>query len=184
MRKRLFLSIAIAALVGSACATKEPDVSAQRRSLDEQADTALSTLDAKVPSSRELVAKARGVLVFPDVKTAGLVIGGSWGQGVLRTSGSTTGYYRTGSASAGLVAGGDSKAVYVLFMTQESLDKFTQSDGWTIGADAAGTFAIYGADASVNTQTGQRPVVGYVLANSGLLLNVSLNGAKISRMDL
>jgi lipid-binding SYLF domain-containing protein len=113
-----------------------------------------------------------------------LVIGGSWGEGVLRSGGTTAGYFRTGGASVGLLAGGDSKAVYVLFMTQEALDKFNRGDGWTIGADASVTFATYGGDASVDTRTEQHPVIGYVLTNSGLLLNVSLDGAKVSRLGI
>ncbi len=184
MRKRLFISIAIATMIASACATKDPNAAAQRRSLDAQADAALSRLNAKVPGSAELVAKARAVLVFPSVMTAGLVIGGSWGEGVLISDGSTAGYYSTGGASAGVLAGADSKAVFVLFMTQESLDKFRRGYRWTIGADASVTLAKAGADASVDTQTGQHPVIAYVLANSGLLVDVSLDGARINRLDI
>ena len=184
MRKRLFISVAIAALIGSACATKDPDSAAQRRSIDAQTDEALATLSAKVPGSSELVSKARGVLVFPSVVTAGLVLGGSWGEGALRSGGSTVGYYSTGGASAGVIAGADSKSIYVLFMTDEALEKFRRGYGWTVGADASVTVMRTGADASVDTQSGQHPVIAYVLAKSGLLLDVSLEGAKVSRVDI
>jgi len=184
MKKRLFLSILIATVIGSACATKNPDFFAQRKRLDTQADAALATLNAKVPGSAELISKARGVLVFPSVMTAGLVVGASWGEGVLRSEGRTAGYYATGGASAGVVAGADSKAVYVLFMTQEALEKFRNGYGWTAGVDASVTLAKSGADASVDTQSGQHPVIAYVLANSGLLVDVSLDGAKIHRLDI
>lgn len=185
MNKRLFMSLAAVTLLGSACATADlQDPAAERRSLDASADNALATLGANVKGSRELVAKARGVLVFPSVMTAGLVVGGSWGEGVLRSQGVTAGYYSTGGASAGLLAGADSKAVYVLFMTEDALDKFKRSGGWTVGADAAITLVKSGADASVDTMTAQHPVIGYVLANSGLLLDVSLDGQKISKLNL
>ena len=184
MRKRLFISLAVVALIASACATIDPDSAAQRRSIDAQTDEALATLSAKVPGSSELVAKARGVLVFPSVMTAGLVVGGSWGEGVLRSDGGTAGYYSTGGALAGVLAGADSKAVFVLFMTQEALDKFRRGYRWTVGVDASVTLARVGADASVDTQTGQHPVIAYVLANTGLLLDVSLDGAKINRLDI
>ncbi len=184
MRKRLFISIAIATLVGSACASKEHDFFAQRQRIDAQSDAALATLSSKVPGAGELVAKARGILVFPSVMTAGLVVGGSWGEGVLRSEGKSAGYYGTGGASAGVLAGADSKAVYVLFMTQEALDKFRNGYGWTVGIDASVTIARSGADASVDTQTSQHPVIAYVLANSGLLVNVSLDGTKIRRLDI
>src|ERR1700749_1669728 len=79
MRKRLFISLTVVALIGSALAARDPDSATQRRSIDVQTDEALATLTAKVPGSSELVAKARGGLVFPSVMTAGLVGGGSWG---------------------------------------------------------------------------------------------------------
>ena len=184
MNKRLFISLAVTAFIASACATKDPDAATERRTLDAQADAALARLGSQVPGSRERVAKARGVLVFPEMKTAGLVVGGSRGRGVLRSGAGTAGYYHTSGASIGLLAGGDSKAVYVLFMTQEALDKFNRGNGWTIGADASVTFATHGGDASIDTETGRHPVIGYVLTNSGLLLNASLDGAKVSRLDI
>lgn len=183
MRTRQFLSIAVAAVLGAACATPEPQTAVQRQSLDAQADAAFATLSSKVPDSRELVAKARGVLVFPSVMTAGLVIGGSWGQGVLRSDGRTVGYYDIGGASAGVIAGADSRAIYVLFMTQEALDKFLNSSGWTMGVDASVTLVHVGADASVDTRTGQRPVIAYALSNSGLLVDISLDGTRVRRAD-
>ena len=184
MRKRLFIAMTVATLIGSACASKDNDAAAQRRSLDAQADAALATLTAKVPGSGELVAKARGTLVFPNVMTAGLVIGGSWGEGVLRSGGGTAGYYSTGSASVGALAGAESKAVYVLFMTQEALDKFRAGNGWTVGADASVQIVRAGGDAAIDTRTAQHPVIGYVLTKTGLLVDVSLDGAKVSRMDI
>ena len=121
--------------------------------------------------------------MYPEVKTAGLVLGGFWRKGVLRTGGSTAGYCRTGGASVGLLAGSDPKAVCILFMTQEALDKFNRGHGWTIGAEASVTFATQGGDASVDTRTAGHPVIGYLLTNSGLLVTVSLDGAKASRLD-
>jgi lipid-binding SYLF domain-containing protein len=72
----------------------------------------------------------------------------------------------------------------VLFMTQESLNKFRNGYGWTVGVDASVTLARSGADAGVDTQTGQHPVIAYVLTNSGLLVDISLDGAKIRRLDI
>ena len=130
-----------------------------------------------------MTAKAKGVLVFPTVVSAGLGVGGSYGQGALRVGGRTEGYYSTTAASVGLLAGADSKAVFVLFMTQESLDKFRASKGWTAGADASVTMLKVGASAAVDTQTMQQPVVGYALSNAGLMANLSLDGTKINKID-
>jgi lipid-binding SYLF domain-containing protein len=74
--------------------------------------------------------------------------------------------------------------VYILFMTDESLNKFRASNGWTVGADASISLIKTGASASIDTQTAQQPVVGYVLTNAGLMANLALDGTKITRLDV
>jgi len=187
MNKRSFLAAGLLAALATACTTTSStggDPAARRTSIDSSVDSALSKLYAQVPGSRELTGMAKGVLVFPSVVSAGLGVGGSYGQGALRVGGKTDGYYSTTAASVGLLAGADSKAVYVLFMTQEALDKFRASRGWTAGADASVTMLKVGASAAVDTQTAQQPVVGYALSNAGLMANLSLDGTKVNKLDL
>ena len=160
------------------------DPSAKRQSIDANVDGALSRLYAQDPSSRELIAKARGVLVFPSIVSAGFVVGGSYGQGALRVRGRSEQYYSTAAGSVGLLAGAESKAVYILFMTQEALDKFQSSKGWTVGADASVTVINVGANAQVDSKTAQQAVVAYVLTNGGLMANLSLEGTKVTPLAL
>jgi lipid-binding SYLF domain-containing protein len=56
---------------------------AYRAAIDASTDAAMSKLFARVAGSRELVAKAQGTLVFPNVVTARLVVGSSYGKGEL-----------------------------------------------------------------------------------------------------
>ena len=186
MDKRSLLAGGLLAVLVTACSTSttSSDAASKRRSIDASVDGALSKLYAQVPGSRELTGKAKGVLVFPAVVSAGLGVGGSYGQGALRVGGRTDGYYSTTAASVGLLAGADSKAVYVLFMTQEALDKFRASRGWTAGADASVTMIKVGATAAIDTQTMQQPVIGYALSNAGLMANLSLDGTKVNKLDL
>jgi lipid-binding SYLF domain-containing protein len=156
----------------------------QRVSIDAGVDAAMTNLDSQVPGARELLRNARGVLVFPGVVSAGLVVGGAYGKGALRENGRTAGYYSTTTASIGWLAGAESKAVFVLFMTKESLDKFVASQGWTAGVDASVTLLKIGADGHVTTQTAQGPIVGFVLTNGGLMADLSVEGAKISKIAL
>ena len=86
--------------------------------------------------------------------------------------------------SAGLLAGADSKAVYILFLTDDALNKFRASNGWTAGADASVSVLNAGAAASVDTETGKKPVVGYILTNGGLMANLAIDGTKVNRLDL
>ena len=187
MNKRSFLATGMLAVLASACTTTSStsaDPMAKRKSIDAEVDAALAKLFAQVPGSRELVAKSRGVLVFPSVISAGFGVGGSYGQGALRTAGRTEGYYSTTAASVGLLAGGESKAVYLLFMNDQAISKFRGSKGWTAGADASVTMLKVGASAGVDTATAQAPVVGYALTNAGLMANLSIDGTKVNRLDL
>ncbi|HYP85459.1 BPSL1445 family SYLF domain-containing lipoprotein [Variovorax sp.] len=190
MYKRTFMAFGAAALLAlTACTTttsagKDGDPAAKRRSIDSGVDAALSKLYAQAPGSREMVSKAKGVLVFPSVISAGLGVGGSYGEGALRVGNATSAYYSTAAAAVGLLAGADSKAVFVLFMNDESLNKFRNSKGWTAGADANVTLLKTGANVGVDTQTMRSPVVGYVLSNAGLMANASIDGTKVTKLDL
>jgi lipid-binding SYLF domain-containing protein len=113
-------------------------------------------------------------------RTGGLVT--QYGRGALRVNGRTEAFYSTTAGSLGLQAGAQSKAVIYLFTTQQALDKFRNSEGWTVGADATVALANIGANGSVDTNTLQQPVIGFVLTNVGLEAGVSLQGAKIDRI--
>jgi len=120
----------------------------------------------------------------PDVIGASFVVGAQYGRGALRVDRRTEAYYSTTAGSLGFQAGAQSKAVIYLFTTQQALDKFRDSKGWTVGADATVALATIGANGSVDTNTAQQPVVGFVLTNVGLEAGVSLQGAKIERVQL
>jgi lipid-binding SYLF domain-containing protein len=156
----------------------------KRQSIDASVDGTMSRLYTSVSGSRELVSKARGVLVFPSVLQVGFVVGGQYGEGALRVGGHSVGYYSTVSGSFGLTAGAQSKAIIFLFMTQDALDKFRNSDGWSAGADASVALVKIGANGAVDTTTATAPVQAFVLTNAGLMADVSLNGTKVSRLKI
>ena len=188
MNKRLFIATLASVVVFAAgCTTSGPgtgDPAARRKAIDAAVDSSLSTLFQQVPDSRDLVGRAAGVLVFPNVMEAGFVVGASRGQGALRVGGKTVSYHATTSGSLGLQAGAQSTAVFLLFMTQDALQRFQNSRGWTVGADASVTLLTVGATAQVTTATAQQPVIGYVLSNRGLMAGVSLDGARVTQINL
>jgi lipid-binding SYLF domain-containing protein len=87
-------------------------------------------------------------------------------------------------ASVGLLAGAQSQAVFILFMTEESLKRFEASRGWTAGVDGSVAMLNVGANAQVTTQTARQDIIGFVLTNAGLMGNLSLNGNRITPLDL
>jgi lipid-binding SYLF domain-containing protein len=181
------LAMAALALLGSGCSTTggaSGDPAAQRQALNSQADNALARLFKEARDSEDLVKQARGVLVFPNFVSAGFIVGGASGQGLLREGGKTVSYHRMTEGSVGLLAGAQSQSVFILFMTDDALSRFKSSNGWTVGADAGVTLLTVGADARVTGRTAQQPVVGFVLSNSGLMASLSLNGSRVTPLNL
>jgi len=167
------------AMVG--CTTTKPETQSAPRAdsttVNARANAALERLYQTAPGSKEMVARSKGVLIFPSVIGGSFVIGVEHGRGVLRVGGQNKGFYSTTGASVGWQAGGQSKAVIYVFNTQEALDKFLASDGWSVGADATVAAGKVGANGSVDTTTAQGPVTSYVLTNAGLEAGVSLQGS-------
>ncbi|KQQ39929.1 twin-arginine translocation pathway signal [Duganella sp. Leaf126] len=184
-------ALALAALTLTACTTTtqtggavKTDPAAARTDIERGAYNTLERLYTEVKGSRELVRKANGVLVFPNVLAAGLVVGGEYGRGVLRTGGQSVNYYSLASLSVGFQAGAQSKAIVVLFMSKDALDKFRNSKGWTAGVDGSVAVINVGANGEIATNTVNNPVQALVLTNAGLMANLSLEGTKITRLDL
>jgi lipid-binding SYLF domain-containing protein len=186
MNRRNLLLYASATVVAGCSTTtgSSGDASAKRREIDASVDGALTDLYNQASGSRELAAKAKGILVFPKVVSAGFMIGGSYGEGALRKTGMNTAYYKVTAGSVGLLAGAQSKAMYLFFMTQDALQKFESSEGWTVGADASVAVADIGASANIDTRTAQAPIIGFVRSTGGLMANVSIDGTKISKLAL
>ncbi|WP_019140147.1 BPSL1445 family SYLF domain-containing lipoprotein [Noviherbaspirillum massiliense] len=156
----------------------------RRRDINSAAETTLERLYTTGRGSRELVDKASGVLVFPSVIAAGLGVGGEYGEGVLRVGGKPVDYYNLISASIGLQIGAQSKAIVFLFMSQDALSKFRESKGWSVGADASVAVLKVGANGNIDVTQATGPVVAFVLTNAGLMANLTLEGTKITRLNI
>lgn len=186
---KLGTAIAAATFALAGCTTTttgsgdNSSIVSKRHTINTNADQALSRLYVAAPGSRELVNKARGVLVFPSVLAAGFVVGGQYGEGALRVNGETTGYYSTTSASVGLQIGAQSKAIIILFMTQDALDKFRATKGWSVGGDASVAVLKVGANGAIDSNSVRAPIDAFVLSNGGLMANLSLEGTKVNRLD-
>ncbi|WP_447775897.1 BPSL1445 family SYLF domain-containing lipoprotein [Variovorax boronicumulans] len=186
---RLLAAAAIAStLAVTGCTVTRPtgaasDVPASSPSaIDAQVDASLARLYDTVTGSRALVAGAQGVLVFPSVVGGSLGVGAEYGRGALRTAGRTQAYYSTTAGSIGFQAGAQSKAVFYVFTSKEALDKFRQSRGWTVGADATVALARYGANGVIDSSTFRQPVVAFVVTNVGLEAGASVQGAKVTEI--
>ncbi len=191
MKKRDFLVIGAAAVAApvlmAGCTTTggaSGDPAEQRRVIDAEVDAALTRLFREAPGSKELIDRSQGVLVLPRVVSGGFIFGAAGGRGALRVGGKSASYWSMAEGQVGLLAGAQSQAMFVVFMTPAALAGFTKGSGWTAGVDGNITLITVGANANLTTQTAQQPIVGFVLTNSGLMAGISFQGSRFSRMAI
>ena len=156
---------------------------ATKAEIDEHVHATMRQFYDLNPQHKGLVARAKGVLVFPKITKGGVGVGGQFGEGALRIDGKDVAYYSIASGSVGLTLGLAKHKEVILFMTQEALDKFQNSHGWSIGADTGVAILSKGGGGDYDTQTLQRPILGFVFGEKGLIGDASLEGSKVSKID-
>jgi lipid-binding SYLF domain-containing protein len=151
-------------------------------SLDEKVGATLREFHRQVRGTRELVANAAAVLVFPTVIKAGMGIGGEYGEGALLARGRSVEYYNTASASFGFQLGAQARSIIIVFLTEKALSDFQRIDGWKVGVDGSVALVNVGAGGSIDTNRIVSPIIGFIFDGKGLMYNLTLEGTKISRM--
>ena len=153
------------------------------KEIDVSVDVAIERFFKQVQGAKEFVNASKGMLVMPNVKKAAFIIGGEYGEGALRVGGKSVDYYNTISGSIGLQIGGQSKDIILLFMTDEALKQFRASKGWEAGVDGNVALITVGAGERADTRTLKDPIVGFVFDAKGLIADISIKGAKFSKLD-
>ena len=161
-----------------------PSFGKTAKELDASADAAMDRFYKLVKDGKEVVAKSKGMLILPNVKKGALIIGAEYGQGAMRIGGKTVEYYSMGSGSVGLQIGGQSKDIIIAFMSSAALKKFRESKGWEAGVDGGITLINAGESGSAITAMANQPIVAFVLDAKGLMVDVSMKGAKFNKLDM
>ena len=178
-RRALFPLVASMFAVGTTARRSEAASAAE---IDSDVNVTLNRLFRQVPGSQDLANRAFGILVFPSIVKAGIWIGGEYGEGALRINKKTAGYYNSISASIGFQFGVQARSVVIMFMTPESLASFRRKNGWKVGVDGSVAIVTIGAGGAVDTNQIRQPVIGFILDERGLMVNLTLEGSKISRI--
>ena len=151
--------------------------------LDRDVDNAIQKLYTVSAAAKQLSKTAKGMLVFPDVVKAGLLVGGQYGKGALRIGGETTGYYSTAAASYGLQAGAQSFGYAMFFMKDEALKYVKESDGWEVGVGPSVVVVDEGLAKSLTTTTAKDDVYVFFFGQTGLMVGLGIQGSKITKID-
>jgi lipid-binding SYLF domain-containing protein len=175
---RVFLLIAVISAFSSGTLLAKT-----AKEIDASVDVAIKRFYKQVKGAKELAKTSKGMLVMPNVVKGAFIIGGEYGEGALRIGGKSVDYYNTISGSIGLQIGGQAKDIILLFMTDTALKQFRLSDGWEAGIDGNVALITVGAGERVDTTTTKDPIVGFVFDAKGLIADISLKGAKFSKID-
>ena len=134
--------------------------------------------DQNIPS--DVIAKADCVIVLPNVKKGGFIVGGTGGRGPMVCRSTSTGkwsapaMYSIGGMSAGLQAGGSSSDYVLLVMNEKGVNAIL--NGKTVlGTDATAAAGPSGAAAA---SVSGNDILTYKRAK-GLFAGVSLGGASL-----
>jgi len=177
--KNVLITTGLAAL---GLVTAAGALAASKSEINERVTAAVGQFEALNPSNKALGNKSAGMLVFPRVTKGGLGVAAEYGQGVLQIDGKTVGYYSVGAASVGLTAGIAQHSEIIMFMTKESLADFKATKGWSIGADAGITVVSGGVSGEYDSKIEQKPILGFIYGEKGLIADLSFEGEKISQI--
>jgi lipid-binding SYLF domain-containing protein len=150
--------------------------------IDSSARSALAALYSQNPAAKALGAKARAVLVFPDIRKGAFIVGAQYGYGALRKGGRTVAYYRTGAASYGFQAGVKQFGYALFFMTDTALNYLDASGGWAIGTGPSLVVVDQGMARSLTTTSMRADVYAFVFDQKGLMGGLGIEGSKITRI--
>ena len=150
--------------------------------LEKDAARALGTLYRQNPVAATIGKQARATLVFPKIVKAGLVFGGSYGEGVLMQGGRVTAHYNSVSASWGWQAGAQTYSYVLFLMTEAALRHMDEARGWELGVGPTVVVVNEGVARNLSTQTLQDDVYAFISDQQGLMAGVSLEGTKVTRL--
>ncbi len=150
--------------------------------LNKDAAQALQALYKTNPVAETLSKKAKAVLVFPKILKAGLIFGGSYGEGVLTKGGAFDGYFNSVSASWGWQAGAESYGYVVFLMSDKAVKYLEETKGWEVGVGPSVVVMNEGVAKNLSTSTLKDDAYAFIFDQQGLMASLSIEGTKISRI--
>ena len=150
--------------------------------LNTEVDLAIKKFKKEVPGGDKFLSKVKGYLVFPSVYKGGFIVGGKYGKGALRVNGVTKHFYSMTAASIGYQVGVQEHSVLIAFVSEASLNNFIKSNGWEAGVDGSIIVADWGKMKDVSSISYEKPIIGFIYGEQGLMAGVSIEGTKFKKI--
>jgi len=181
--RRTFINLLIVATVAFSLGVISSSVSAATaEDLNKSADQALKSLYKTNPIAKDISKNAKAILVFPNIIKAGLIFGGSYGEGVLTENSKVVAYYNSVSGSWGFQAGAESFGYVVFLMNDKALKYLEKSEGWEIGVGPTVVVVDTGVAKNLSSSTLKEDAYAFIFDQQGLMASLSIEGTKISRI--
>lgn len=177
-----FIAFIVAAVATVSMATLNLASAATAEDLDRDSLQALQTLYTAEPVAKTLSKSAKAVLVFPNIIKAGLVFGGSYGEGVLLKGSQVIDYYNSVAGSWGVQIGAQSYGYAVFLMTDEAVSYIEKTKGWEVGVGPTVVVVDEGVAKNISSSSLKNDAYAFIFSQQGLMAGVSIEGTKISHI--
>jgi len=178
----VFHRLVIATLTLIAITATNQLSAATAQDLDKECRHALRKLYASNEVANKISKRAKAVLIFPNIVKAGLVFGGSYGEGELMEGSRVADYYNTVSGSWGLQIGAQSYGYAVFLMNNKALKYLKDSRGWEIGVGPTVVVVDDGVAKNLSTSTLKDDAYAFIFGQQGLMAGVVIEGTKVSQL--
>ena len=186
MKRVLLIVAGLLALSQISIAGTPTNAKAQQDRLQNAGQVMQEILQVPDDIPRDLLDKARCVVVMPSVLKAAFVVGGSYGRGtmVCRTGKDFTGpwgapaMYALEGGSVGLQIGGEATDFVFLVMNDRGADSLLRSKV-KLGADASIAAGPKGRTASADTDAYMRTEILAYSRSRGIFAGISLEGSTL-----
>lgn len=180
--QRTFIAFIVTAVAAISMSAMNLASAATAEDLDRDSRQALQTLYKAEPVAKTLSRSAKAVLVFPNMIKAGLVFGGSYGEGVLLKGSKVIDYYNSVAGSWGLQIGEQSYGYAVFLMTDEAVSYIEKTKGWELGVGPTIAVVDAGVAKNISTSSLKNDAYAFIFSQQGLMAGVSIEGTKISHI--
>lgn len=178
-----FVVGALAAVLVAAPGFAQKGVDARLRAATEDLNASLNASDKGIP--QDLLNKASCVVVIPNVKAGGFIVGGEYGKGFFtcrRVSGvgwSAPGAIKVTGGKFGLLIGGKETDVIMLVMNQGGMEHLL-SDHFQLGGEASAAAGPVGRDSSAMTDAELHAEILTYSRSRGIFGGLDLGGAAVT----
>ncbi len=180
---KIFTGVALAALI-AAPVFAQKTVEGRLQAATEDLNALLTASDKGVP--QDLLNKASCIVVVPNLKKGGFIVGGEYGKGFFtcrKESGvgwSAPGALKVTGGKFGLLIGGAETDLLMLVMNKSGMDHLL-SDKFQIGGEASAAAGPVGRNASAMTDAEMHAEILTYSRQRGIFGGLDLSGSAITQ---